>query len=79
MTGPDQERRVTGSGSGHPRQVSLPGENTPSRTAYRTLLEHGSTCAACRANQRCEPGRALHRAWRDVREGARGSRGSTRA
>lgn len=36
-------------------------------TAYRTLLRHSVTCAACRAGAPCPAVAELRRAWREAR------------
>lgn len=38
-------------------------------TAYRALLGHTTTCAACRAGASCPTAVRLGRAWREARRG----------
>ncbi len=72
MTGTRWEWRDNASKSGHLQRISAPAEGAPLQAAYRSLLEHGSTCTMCRANQECETGQTLYRAWRTA-GGPRGS------
>lgn len=40
-----------------------------SEAAYRILLGHTTTCAACRAGVSCPAAARLGRAWREARRG----------
>lgn len=49
--------------------VALPQRGVTPDAAYRVLLGHTTTCAACRAGFPCSTAVGLGRAWREVRRG----------